>query len=415
MNRLYKMGAITLAMTLALSALAGCSSSVEETTTTETETTTTTTTTTETTQGTTELSADMDVYAITDPFLLTAGIPGDTVIATAGDVEITAEEFLYQVSYLADSYLSSYSYYGITSISWDLDMGDGTTLGDALMVDAIESAVLYSVMDDIAAEQGIYLSTDEQAAVDSLTADLAAAIGSEEAAMLTYIYTPITPEYYEVVYSSGYLGNAMVDSMLADGGELDLSDEELIAYAEEELGIYGAKHILFMTVDYYTGSYLSDEEVAAKLAQAEDVLAQLEVSDDPIALFDELMNEYSDDGRDETTGELYYPDGYNATPGYMVTSFEDTALALEVGEISGIVESEYGYHIILRTDLHVDDSLVSSCESALVSDVEGEWLARYPVTLNEDTFDTLNLETFYNNLTELRAIVGVELEALLGY
>ena len=35
----------------------------------------------------------------------------------------------------------------------------------------------------------------------------------------------------------------------------------------------------------------------------------------------------------------------------MVAEFEEATEALEFGEISGIVESDYGYHIILRKDL----------------------------------------------------------------
>ena len=50
-------------------------------------------------------------------------------------------------------------------------------------------------------------------------------------------------------------------------------------------------------------------------------------------------------------GRATNPDGYVFTPGTMVASFEDAAAALEPGQISGIVESDYGYHIILRKDL----------------------------------------------------------------
>ena len=47
-----------------------------------------------------------------------------------------------------------------------------------------------------------------------------------------------------------------------------------------ENGSYSAKHILLKTVDD-AGSALSEDEIAQKKAQAEDLLAQLRASNDP--------------------------------------------------------------------------------------------------------------------------------------
>ena len=63
-------------------------------------------------------------------------------------------------------------------------------------------------------------------------------------------------------------------------------------------------------------------------------------------LFGRLADEYSEDPGRQTN-----PDGYIFTPGTMVQEFESATEALKYGEISGIVESDYGYHIILRKDL----------------------------------------------------------------
>lgn len=52
----------------------------------------------------------------------------------------------------------------------------------------------------------------------------------------------------------------------------------------------------------------------------------------------------------EDTGLAANPDGYAFTTGEMVQEFEDATRALEPGQISGLVESSYGYHIILRLE-----------------------------------------------------------------
>ncbi len=415
MNRMYRFGAILFSTALLSAALAGCAtteSAPAETapeTTTEVQTETATETTTETAAH--EVPDDLDVYTVTDSILEATGIAGDTVVAMAGDVEITAAEFLYQAAYMADSY-QSYTYsFGNAYFEWDSEISDGVTVDEMVRMSAMDSAVFYAVMGDIAKVAGVTLSEEEQASLDGVYDGLVESLGSEEAVNLTLIYSPLTLDYYKQIQENGYYASILVTDMLSEGGELDLSDEEQLWYAEDELGMYGAKHILFLTLDN-TGVALSEEDKADKLAQAQDALAQLEESSDPIALFDTLMNELSEDGRDATTGALYSPDGYSATAGQMVESFEEAALALDVGEISGLVESEYGYHIILRTPLTLDDTVRSNCENGLIIDLEESWLADYPVVTNEN-YDLIDLEVFYDNLNKIRVFVGLELQTLL--
>ena len=68
------------------------------------------------------------------------------------------------------------------------------------------------------------------------------------------------------------------------------------------------------------------------------VLEQLQAG----ATFADLAKEYSTDtGTSEQGGDLgWFPRGV------MVTEFEDAAFALEVGQTSGLVVTDYGYHII---------------------------------------------------------------------
>ena len=141
----------------------------------------------------------------------------------------------------------------------------------------------------------------------------------------------LTVELYQKIYEDSMIYNKLYEYVFTQSDMKEVTDEELAAYAEEN-GYLGAKHILFAT----TGDETADAE---KLALAEDVLAQLQAGAD----FDTLMMEYTED-----PGITYYPSGYTFTDGEMVAEFEQAVKELGVGEMSGIVQSPNGYHIILR-------------------------------------------------------------------
>lgn len=70
--------------------------------------------------------------------------------------------------------------------------------------------------------------------------------------------------------------------------------------------------------------------------------------------FDELLKEHGED-----PGLMNRDGGYFFTYGTMVEPFEKAAFALEEGEISAIIESDFGYHIIKRLPFTKEDFLSS--------------------------------------------------------
>lgn len=101
-----------------------------------------------------------------------------------------------------------------------------------------------------------------------------------------------------------------------------------------------------MTKDPSTGEELSDADKADKKAKADEIYKELAAITDQSELmkrFAELKEEYCED-----TGKTTYPDGYTFTEGKMVPEFENAVKALEAYEVSEPVQSDYGYHIILR-------------------------------------------------------------------
>lgn len=98
-----------------------------------------------------------------------------------------------------------------------------------------------------------------------------------------------------------------------------------------------AAHILISTQDPATQQPLSADQKQEKLKLAKEVLAKAKKGDD----FGALAKQYSDDpGSKDKGGE------YTFARGKMVPEFEEAAFSLKPGQISDIVETRYGYHII---------------------------------------------------------------------
>ena len=74
------------------------------------------------------------------------------------------------------------------------------------------------------------------------------------------------------------------------------------------------------------------------------------------AFFDELMFEHSQD----SGGVSFFPGGYLFQDGDMEVPFYEGTIALDIGTLSGIVETGHGYHIILRLPIDYDSVPISS-------------------------------------------------------
>ena len=147
--------------------------------------------------------------------------------------------------------------------------------------------------------------------------------------------------------------------------------------------------------------------MAQKKAKADDILAQLRGAEDPITLFDQLMNEHSED-----TGLAANPEGYTTSRGEMVAPFENAALALKDGEISDVVESEFGYHIILRLPLDPADYRDRMVDLEMEEKIQAR--VEQAGTEKLQVFEDLDAQSFWERLTALQAAVLAETQAAQG-
>ena len=105
----------------------------------------------------------------------------------------------------------------------------------------------------------------------------------------------------------------------------------------EEPEMVRASHILLVTTDTKTNAELSDEQKAAKRKQMEGLLKRARAGED----FAKLAKDYSEDpGSKDKGGEYKFPRGQ------MLPEFEAAAFSLSTNQVSDIVTTRFGYHII---------------------------------------------------------------------
>ena len=137
------------------------------------------------------------------------------------------------------------------------------------------------------------------------------------------------------------------------------------------------RHILLMTMDPDTRAPLPTNAVAAKRKQIEDLLKRAQAGED----FATLAKQYSDDKQSAVNGgELP-----KFSHGEMVPEFESAAFALQPGQLSDVVTTMYGFHIIklidktpakkyglLETIPQVDRTPAAICKDQLESEQIGK-------------------------------------------
>jgi peptidyl-prolyl cis-trans isomerase C len=121
--------------------------------------------------------------------------------------------------------------------------------------------------------------------------------------------------------------------------ESDIKDEDIFLYYKTHLDefktpeLVKARHILIKVK-----KDSSEEERLLAKERAEDILKRIKSGED----FEKLVVEFSDDNATKSKGGSL---GY-IKKGMMVPDFEKVLFSLKPGEVSEVVKSRFGYHII---------------------------------------------------------------------
>ncbi len=178
-----------------------------------------------------------------------------------------------------------------------------------------------------------------------------------------------TPELYKMALQRKGIEYKLIRTLYED----DFTENVLVDYVMAKHILLGTTDVDYEAVEIPEGA--TEEEIAdinaqndklreeaktklmeEKLKLAEEIAEKAKSGED----FDKLIKEYNEDPGEVAKEDGTY-DGYLFTKGEMVEQFETAAFALEVGAVSDVVETNYGYHIIKRVEVsedYLDDNIV---------------------------------------------------------
>lgn len=322
-----------------------------------------------------------------DKYLTGGSISCQDIVMKVNDVSVPAGAYFYWMSYYA-SYLKYYyeSSGGEEDSNLDMPYGD-TTYGKYVQEETQNTIVSSVIAAQQAQERGITLSDEAVQTLDNL---------SESMDPNNMMYYATDLEGQKFVYTNYNYTDALKTALFAKGGEYYPGKATLKDFRKEN--VFGAKHILLMT----SGKNESEKEKVRKTAQG--YLDEILKSDDKVSTFDQIMAQHSED-----TGLAQYPDGYTFMTGDMVPEFENAVKELEVGGITPeLVESTYGYHIIMRIDPdeeQVDsDTVKERYEETTFNTLMDDWSQNADVTSTDD-LKKLDLNGFFGRLTGLQSAI----------
>ena len=370
--------ALLLALVLCLAMFSGCSKENEEDT------------------AQTPAVIDYDAaFAKYDP---------ETVVMTVNGNEVSWSEFYYML-YSAVYQLQYY----LGDMAWDQECieGYGTTFEEYSMQLTMDSIKQFHAIDKKAKDMGISLTDEDLTRIEETEESFKIQNCGEEATdedfdgfLLENFY--LTNDVYEFVNRNSVLYEKLFLESVGQNGE-KVSDAEIQEFVERAPYVT-AKHILVMTVNPETGEALSDEEIKQAKETAQQLLEQLQGIPNQktlVSTFDALMQEYSED-----TGLELFPNGYTFTTGQMYEVFEEAAFALEEYQVSEIVESEAGYHILLRlptsreslVDLDYETGVYYTIETYAMTDIYSRlissWMDECEITWSKE-FEGVTAEQIF--------------------
>ena len=256
-------------------------------------------------------------------------------VAVVNGTEISLSDFEKTVATYKESVTQMYG-----DTMWEAEIGDGIKYKDELKKSILNQMIQEEVVYQEAKKENLEA---KQSDVDSKFKQLKASIEKDKDYAKFLKDNNIDDEFLKTQLKKDL---SIENYKNKFDKETEISEEAMKKYYEDNKSQFTedkvrASHILISTVDK-DGKELSPEKKKEAKKEAEEIYKKVKAGED----FATLAKEYSQDEYSAVNGgDLGFFE-----KGQMVPEFEAAAFGLKKGEVSEIVESQYGYHIIKVTD-----------------------------------------------------------------
>ena len=320
------------------------------------------------------------------------------------DKEETWGDYFYilftQCGQIEQYFDSMAAYYGM-QFHWDEPVEEEGEGGDTYAEAALESVdnlmIQLAALEKFAEENGVEVSEEMRGMIEAQKKqDITSALGEEGTEEAFYEYLEkihLSRDMYDRIVTQNYLYQESFNRLYGDQAA-DLPDEAALKFLEDK-GYVTAAHILLLNTDEETGEKLDEAALAEKKAELEALVSELRAIEDDTERKEAFLQKVTE--LSEDPGSARYPEGYTYTPGTMVPEFEAAAEALEDYAVSDVVETSYGYHILLRLPLSPDavvefSSTTGEARTARMLAANQEYAEKLQATA-----DTLKLEWLHGH------------------
>lgn len=284
-----------------------------------------------------------------------------TKVETVGSVngeKITKQEYEYVFEGICEQMLSQASSADASENFWDTEL-EGQKAIDVARERTINQIAQMMVARQKAKEFKITLNDEDKQLIENAKQQFITQVGGQEAYQEYLTTYKIDEAYHDEILDRQIYTQKLMEH-LGETDEAFKADEDAIKQQIKSSKVM-AKHILFSTVDATTQQPLPEADVAKALKDAQDTLAAIKGGAD----FDTLMKEKSQD-----PGLAQAPNGYLFGQGEMVAPFEEAAFALADNQVSEIVKTDFGYHIIKKVPF---DEISADFQNAVLTEKQTVW------------------------------------------